>query len=143
MKFFPTWVNPPNLPSGSIVAKSFTFCHFFLFDWCAPLPTGYHRHCMHGLEGGAIANFCLVYPQQEDQRALRHVLWPEIKSREDVLQHDSYLCTTYPGSRPFPSQRQHSGDFVGAPSLRMSGQHVKEPCPVECRPPQHKDWLYC
>jgi len=84
-----------------------------------------------------------------DQAVLDMFLWPEILKRKDVMAHDSYLCTQYPLSRPFPTQRCDPGEFVGRALLqdRMKAKlkplkPLKE-CPPACRPAEHQDWLRC
>ena len=74
----------------------------------------------------------------DDQVMLQKYLWPELKN--DVIQHDSYLCKNYPGSIPYPSQRSTINEIVGVP--RATGQKAAT-CPKECRPRDHLDWLYC
>ncbi|XP_066950663.1 uncharacterized protein [Macrobrachium rosenbergii] len=72
----------------------------------------------------------------------RNILWPVAQS--NVTIHDSYFCKSYSGSHPFPSQRVNS-DFVGQRSYlkEFRGEKISTECPVECRPRQHLDWLYC
>ena len=72
----------------------------------------------------------------DDQFMLQRYLWPNMKT--DSIQHDSYLCKSYPGSIPYPSQRLTNRDVIGG----MGGNVVPE-CPKDCRPKDHADWLYC
>ena len=72
----------------------------------------------------------------DDQFMLQRYLRPKLKN--DVIQHDSYLCKYFPGSIPYPSQRLSVYEIVGA----TEGNKVPE-CPKECRPKDHVDWLYC
>ena len=72
----------------------------------------------------------------DDQFMLQRYLWPNVKN--DVIQHDSYLCKSFPGSIPYPSQRLSVNEVVGG----TEGNAVPE-CPKECRPKDHLDWLYC
>lgn len=46
-----------------------------------------------------------------DQTLLAEVLWPLFQN--DSVQHDSYHCEQFPGSRPFPTVRAKTGEFVG------------------------------
>ncbi|KAK7084321.1 hypothetical protein SK128_018624 [Halocaridina rubra] len=80
--------------------------------------------------------------EKVDQQILQEYMWPVVK--KDVIMHDSYLCELFPGSLPFPSKRVNL-TFVGMRSYRelFMGDNVETPCPVECRPPNHKDWEYC
>ena len=73
-----------------------------------------------------------------DQFMLQRYLWPKVKN--DVIQHDSYLCKSYPGSIAYPSQRSSIIEIIGA--SRSWGFEAME-CPKECRPKDHQDWLYC
>ncbi|KAK7078760.1 hypothetical protein SK128_026633 [Halocaridina rubra] len=77
-----------------------------------------------------------------DQPALKALLWPKIMN--NITIHDSYNCKMYPGSRPFPSQRENL-TFVGLRTFREKWRNdgVWKPCPVWCRPPDHQDWEYC
>ena len=72
----------------------------------------------------------------DDQFILQRYLWPKVKN--DSIQHDSYLCKSFPGSIPYPSQRLSVYEVVGG----TEGNAVPE-CPKECRPKDHADWLYC
>ena len=73
-----------------------------------------------------------------DQDMLQKYLWPVLKN--DVIQHDSYLCRKYPGSIPYPSKRLANNEVIG--TTREMG-FIAPPCPKECRPRDHQDWLYC
>ncbi|XP_042875613.1 uncharacterized protein LOC122255530 [Penaeus japonicus] len=77
-----------------------------------------------------------------DQEILTATLWPVAQGR--MIGHDSYLCKKYAYSAPWPTQRQ-DGFFVGAPRFRAeySQSSLSQPCPEACRPPRHRDWLYC
>lgn len=76
----------------------------------------------------------------EDQNILQKYVWPLIKN--DSIQHDSYHCKLYPGSIPFPTQRNIDKAFVGC--YQPCGK-VNPPvkCPAKCRPEKHKNWIYC
>ena len=76
----------------------------------------------------------------DDQKVLANYIWPKLKN--DVIQHDSYTCKRYPGSIPFPTQR-YKNEFVGCISHACSNGIKDEKCPVECRPKDHQDWIYC
>ena len=85
-----------------------------------------------------------------DQSLLNKHLWPVAKM--DLIAHDSYHCINYPniGNRPFPTQRETSYDFqtgvkdnfVGSNSGSI-GLRDSKPCPEQCRPITHQDWLMC
>ena len=72
----------------------------------------------------------------DDQDMLHKYLWPRVKY--DSIQHDSYLCKSFSGSIPYPSQRLTNHDVIGA-----MGEYVVPECPKDCRPKDHEDWLYC
>ena len=72
----------------------------------------------------------------EDQSLLHKYLWPRVKN--DSIQHDSYLCKSFPGSLPYPRQRLANHDVIGT-----KGEYVVPECPKDCRPKEHADWLYC
>ncbi|XP_069976118.1 uncharacterized protein [Penaeus vannamei] len=77
-----------------------------------------------------------------DQEILSKILWPVAQGR--MVGHDSYLCEKYPYSVPWPTQRE-GGFFVGVPRFRpkYAMSSLTQPCPEVCRPPRHRDWLYC
>ena len=69
----------------------------------------------------------------------RHV-WPW--AEEDSIGHDSFLCDKYLNTRPFPTQRNiGANNFVGS-DVNVNWT-ISSPCPIPCRPDNHKDWLYC
>jgi hypothetical protein len=53
--------------------------------------------------------------------------------------HDSYLCKVFLPNEPWPTKREGMS-FVGYTDVYKT---VNEHCPIECRPVNHKDWLYC
>jgi hypothetical protein len=85
-----------------------------------------------------------------DQLFLRDYVYPVIK--EISIIHDSYLCKSYQYSIPFPTKRNGSC-FIGAPLnpdqinnciIKKNGTIVNfYECPIECRPKEHKDWVFC
>jgi len=79
-----------------------------------------------------------------DQDVLDRFMWPVVK--KDTIQHDSFLCKTFPGSIPFPSQRK-DGIFIGCKrnvnvNIPCERSNMTE-CPKECRPIDHQDWRSC
>ncbi|XP_076031907.1 uncharacterized protein LOC143019810 [Oratosquilla oratoria] len=78
-----------------------------------------------------------------DQFALRTYLYPAIQGQ--VLEHDAFYCKRFKNSVPFPSQRDPSGDFIGARAYRQEyrNEKINKKCPVECRPAKHPEWEYC
>jgi len=73
-----------------------------------------------------------------DQNVLNRYMWPIVK--KDSIQHDSFLCTMFPGSIPFPSQRK-PGIFVGC--VRPCKIFNTTECPKQCRPIDNQDWKFC
>ncbi|XP_057295032.1 uncharacterized protein LOC130623556 [Hydractinia symbiolongicarpus] len=74
-----------------------------------------------------------------DQIVLAGHIWPLVKPY--TLQHDSYLCTRYIDTVPFPTKRYDDFLFVGC--IRPCNVTERVPCDVKCRPTDHKDWTYC
>ena len=73
-----------------------------------------------------------------DQDILRSHVWNPWGSK-GCLQHDSYCCKRFPGSKGFPTQRiKEEFNFFGS-----VGGVFWEECPMECRREGHKDWVYC
>ena len=82
---------------------------------------------------------CLHSSELPSLYSVRYV-WPWA---EDIaLSHDAYFCKKFPKSRPFPTRRKNvPNNFVGS-YFNKNETHWKE-CPEECRPVDHKDWIYC
>ena len=77
-----------------------------------------------------------------DQQLLAAYPWKFFGGGDGCLQHDSYWCSSYPGSVPWPTKRlKEPNNFVG--SIVSDNETLKQKCPVECRPEKHKDWYYC
>jgi hypothetical protein len=87
------------------------------------IGTNYHQFPLE-IDDSLVAFYYLTY----DSGGLCHI-------------HDSYLCNVYHDSVPWPTQRimNVSDNFVGS---NGHGPMAIE-CPKECRPMEHKDWLYC
>ena len=70
-------------------------------------------------------------------------IWPW--ARYDSVQHDSYLCSYFNDSIPYPTERIiASNNYVGAPWVENEvNGGLKEECPIQCRPKMHQDWKYC
>ncbi|KAB7495581.1 hypothetical protein Anas_14130, partial [Armadillidium nasatum] len=65
-------------------------------------------------------------------------LWPEFET--DYIAHDSFCCSKFNGSSPFPTRRE-KGKFVGAALFKAknpSGVKIPKKCPPICRPQNHK-----
>lgn len=78
----------------------------------------------------------------QDQNILETQLWP--LASLNVTVHDAYTCMRFGRSLPFPSQRVKF-TFVGQRSYRSMylRERTHAICPHQCRPENHKDWLYC
>ena len=59
------------------------------------------------------------------------------------MNHDSYLCETFPNTQPFPIKRQKrkANNYAGA--IYTEKHIVTEECPFACRPKSHPDWELC
>ncbi|KAF2368886.1 hypothetical protein FHG87_000342 [Trinorchestia longiramus] len=77
-----------------------------------------------------------------DQSLLANFLYPQL--RQNSLIHDSYTCAHFPGSVPFPTQRQ-DGQFVGNRRYREKyrNETLRKKCPINCRPRAHPGWEFC
>jgi len=80
-----------------------------------------------------------------DQVLLKRLVWPY--ARNNSVIHDSYTCKIKylrgTDVRPFPTRRLHGRyNFVGSNGGNIT---IKKdgPCPKECRPILHQDWLLC
>ena len=85
------------------------------------------------------------YLGKGDQPFLLKELWPLVKN--DSLIHDSFNCQRFvDNSQPFPTRRpsvKGHDIFVGCVKPCSGKQYIFGECPVECRPKNHKDWIYC
>jgi hypothetical protein len=86
------------------------------------------------------------YTGAGDQQFLLDFVWKNV--RKHSLAFDSFYCTKF-GGRPFPSQRPKGCCYLGCirPCCTNttdddSSKYVK-PCPIVCRPKNHRDWTYC
>ncbi|RNA21923.1 hypothetical protein BpHYR1_011339, partial [Brachionus plicatilis] len=61
-------------------------------------------------------------------------------SKKNSTTHDSYLCQVF-GGDPWPTKRE-KGCFFGCIECCKKNETVL-PCPIECRPKNHQDWIYC
>ena len=75
-----------------------------------------------------------------DQTFLKRYVWPW--ARWSSVSHDSYSCSRYPFTKPFPSQR-HLNESNYVASAVTGHDRLEVQCPERCRPAIHKDWLYC
>ncbi len=70
-----------------------------------------------------------------------------IEARKLKSERETY---TFVSTRPFPTKRDSSPDFLDAPSGNFVGSNGGSidlssfrQCPEKCRPEGHKDWLLC
>jgi hypothetical protein len=88
----------------------------------------------------SIAEF---YQNIGDQNFLADIVWKSVK--DNALIFDSYSCQTL-GGRPFLSQRPKGNCYLGCirPCCENDNKNTTlKPCPIECRPKEHLDWIYC
>ncbi len=67
--------------------------------------------------------------------------WPW--GTKEPMQHDSCNYNLYQHGKvsPFPTQhKQRPNNFFG---FIISRNETLRRCPLECRPKDHKDWIYC
>jgi hypothetical protein len=88
-----------------------------------------------------------LYTGAGDQQFVSDFVWPKVKQRS--LSFDSHFCQKY-GSRPFLSQRPKGNCYLGCvrpccdnTTRNENSNKYMKPCPVECRPKDHQDWIYC
>ena len=79
-------------------------------------------------------------PKGTDQSFLTDHVYYLIES--DSIIHDSYLCTMYSKSLPWPTKRE-GNCFVGSTGSCNSSATDFYKCPLSCRPSNHKDWIFC
>lgn len=83
--------------------------------------------------------YSVIKYSEGDQNFLSAYVYPLISN--NTIVHDSYLCKLFGGS-PFPSKRE--GDcFVGSTTNCNKYYRFLEECPIDCRPKDHTDWIYC
>ncbi|CAF0805598.1 unnamed protein product [Rotaria sp. Silwood1] len=87
------------------------------------------------------------YTGRADQGFLAAHIWPFAKA--SAIAHDSFSCAHGFGhpAQPFPTQRPLANEtncFVGC--VRSCCGHGIMPfgqCPIQCRPNDHPEWIYC
>ncbi|CAF4599063.1 unnamed protein product [Rotaria sp. Silwood2] len=86
------------------------------------------------------------YHINEDQKFLNDYVKDHVRNHSLIF--DSYFCEIL-GGQPFLSQRPIDGCYLGCirPCCNNAKNvHFRErkiPCPIECRPKDHLDWIYC
>jgi hypothetical protein len=79
-----------------------------------------------------------------DQGFLSSEVWPEASRNSTV--HDSYLCNAFGKSRPYPTKRPTETYCYVSCNLCCNTTQIADKmkeCPVQCRPKEHQDWIYC
>ena len=67
-------------------------------------------------------------------------VWPW--AIKNSICHDSYFCSDFPNTTPFPTQRKlEANNFVTAPPC--FALVLSDICPTQCRPKNHQDWKLC
>jgi hypothetical protein len=77
-----------------------------------------------------------------DQLFLQNHVYSVI--RENSVIHDSYLCQSF-GGTPYPTQRVGPCHIGGQNAFICENFRNQSfaPCPKECRPKDHQDWITC
>lgn len=94
------------------------------------------------LDKNKVQQYSLVH----DQTLLMDIVWPKVK--QQTLVFDSYTCEQFTDGHqyPFPTQRPSRDCHLGCirPCCQNSSRIIlSKPCPIQCRPKNHTDWLYC
>lgn len=78
--------------------------------------------------------------KEYDQIFLAQYVYDLIKKKSTI--HDSYTCKTFRDSEPFPTERK-GRDHVGSIFSQGMIPTFNETCPIECRPKDHLNWIFC
>jgi len=88
-----------------------------------------------------------IYIGADDQEFLGTVIWSKVKQHSLIF--DSHSCKNL-GGRAFLSQRPRGNCFLGCirpcctnATYNDDPDKYVKPCPIECRPKDHKDWTHC
>jgi hypothetical protein len=87
-----------------------------------------------------------LYKKSGDQQFLLDYIWNFFKN--NALIFDSYFCQTLNG-RPFLSRGPKDNCFLGcirpccSNTIKDDFNIRLKHCPIECRPKEHLDWIYC
>ena len=75
-----------------------------------------------------------------DQDVLKKYVW--IWAKHSSVQHDSYLCKVFKGSRAYPTERKNEpNNYIAAVSI--DNETLWKKCPIQCRPRNHPEWEHC
>ncbi len=93
-----------------------------------------------------IPSIAQIYIKNGDQQFLTDYVWNFVKNNASIF--DSYSCQELNG-RPFLSQRPAGNCYLGCVRpccsnvIKNDLNVTLKPCPIECRPKEHLDWIYC
>lgn len=83
------------------------------------------------------------YKDTHDQTFLEDYIWPHANMfKQTTLEYDSFLCEKFQNSLPFPTKKHSPIHFVGCRRPNCTGDE-HPPCPKQCRPINHSDWIWC
>lgn len=77
-----------------------------------------------------------------DQDLLENYFWRIM--RKNAVIHDSYSCKKL-GGEGFPTKRPDPFCYISC-KYCCESKHTNQTnyvCPIECRPKNHKEWIYC
>ncbi|CAG0889335.1 unnamed protein product [Darwinula stevensoni] len=116
--------------------------HILAGMWGA--KTFMNRSLMASLTAKMLFETHLDHEKEFDQDILREVLWPATKNQ--MMVHDSYFCSEPefegPAYRPFPTRRDAKFFVSYGPRFLPALKDVTK-CPLQCRPREHRYWVYC
>ena len=79
--------------------------------------------------------------KQYDKIFLSDYVYRLIKRNSTI--HDSYTCKRFRDSKPFPTERKVKDHIGSVFSPEITTTFFNEMCPIECRPKNHLNWIYC
>lgn len=82
-----------------------------------------------------------TFTENKAHTLIDSVFWSRLK--HNSIQHDSYKCSEFPGSIPFPNKREDTSTHVGKSRRKDKEPFKVKSCPVQCRPKENKEWNYC
>jgi hypothetical protein len=88
-------------------------------------------------------NVVQCYTGKRDQAFLEDYVWSHANIyNKMILEYDSFFCKRFPNSRPFPTRKKSPTHFVGCRRPNCT-RDKHPPCPKQCRPVNHQDWIWC
>ena len=76
----------------------------------------------------------------QDESFLSKFVYPLLRTNSII--QDSYTCLLHNDSQAFPTQLT-GACHIGNESKGCETELWNFSCPVECRPKEHQDWIYC